>query len=259
MNYKLNLLKIVPLVTVTAGVLAPVEMATAGPGNDHSHDAEITEHSVILDAEAEDQSKTDGHGATAAGGYETAGDHGADAKHSVVKAGATAAGDHGAAAGDYGAAAGDYGKAAGDHGKHGGGIPQILLSPKAQKIEFFAFLSVIGLSILAPELFHRPKKNNQNVIHLKNNQTQKSSDYRSENHQHQAKADVSHARLVKFSQETEDVQEETTHIKQDTPSFKVVSDSTEPYTIPTKKLGQFDTDVKIIKLENWSQPDKDAA
>ncbi|MDJ0590848.1 MAG: hypothetical protein QNJ72_12760 [Pleurocapsa sp. MO_226.B13] len=250
MNYKLDLLKIVPLVTVTTAVLAPVEMATAGPGNDHSHDAEITEHSVILDAEAEDHS--------AAGGYETAGDHGADAKHSVVKAGATAAGDHGAAAGDYGAAAGDYGAAAGDHGKHKGGIPQILLSPKAQKIEFFAFLSAIGLSVLAPELFHRTKKDTQNVIHLKNNQTQKSSDYRSENHQHQAKADVPHARLVKFSQETEDVQEETTHVKQDTPSFKVVSDSTEPYTIPTKKLGKFDTDVKI-KIENWSQPDRDAA
>ena len=243
MNYKLDLLKIVPLVTVTTAVLAPVEMATAAPSNERSHDAEITEHSVILDAEAEDHS--------AAGSYETAGDYGADAKQSVVKAGAKAAGDQGAAAGDYGAAAGD-------HGKHKGGIPQILLSPKAQKIEFFAFLSAIGLSVLAPELFHRTKKDTQNVIHLKNNQTQKSSDYRSENHQHQAKADVPHARLVKFSQETEDVQEETTHVKQDTPSFKVVSDSTEPYTIPTKKLGKFDTDVKI-KIENWSQPDRDAA
>jgi hypothetical protein len=42
-------------------------------------------------------------------------------------------------------------------------IPQILLSKKAQQIEFFVFLSLIGCSIVAPELFYKPKKNSQSL------------------------------------------------------------------------------------------------
>ncbi|NJO96774.1 MAG: hypothetical protein HC764_12705 [Pleurocapsa sp. CRU_1_2] len=43
-------------------------------------------------------------------------------------------------------------------------IPEILTSKKAQEIEFFSFLSIIGLSVVVPEIFYHPKKEAQKLV-----------------------------------------------------------------------------------------------
>ena len=60
-------------------------------------------------------------------------------------------------------------------GEHTGsisGIPSFLLTKKAHQIEFFTFLSLIGLSIIIPEIFYKPKKNSQSTKYCENHQNQ---------------------------------------------------------------------------------------
>ena len=113
MKLNLSLLKLIPLlVTLTAGVLLPTNMAKAAS-------AAPTKEVTIKQETVKDGEQTEEH-------------HG-DGEH------------HGG----------------GEHHATGG-IPQILFSKKAQKIEFVTFLSLIGCSILLPELLHKPKQKNKN-------------------------------------------------------------------------------------------------
>ena len=224
MNFKLDLLKIVPLATITIGLLAPVKMVIAAGSSAPTETTNTNKHEVVKGKEA-------------GGGEYHAAESSAGGEH------------HGAA-----------------------GISEILLSPKGQQIEFLAFCSVIGLSLIVPELFYRPKKNAQNLLRLENNKTQQSHNQassaensentwqsESENHQHSTESHVTQTRLVNHSQDPENIQEETQKTKQDYPVLKFTTDNTkEPYTIPNKEIVQFDANSKI-KLDNWSQPDREAA
>ena len=94
MNWKLSVLKVIPLLTLTTGLLIPTNIAEAASS---APKESATTH-------------TDSH----AGGHKKA---------------AT--------------------------------VSQILLSKKAQKVEFFGLLGIIGASLVVPELFKKSKKNNQ--------------------------------------------------------------------------------------------------
>ena len=59
---------------------------------------------------------------------------------------------------------------AGEHSGSASGIPKFLLTKKAHQIEFFTYLSLIGFSIIIPEIFYKPKKNSQSTKYSENNQ-----------------------------------------------------------------------------------------
>ena len=74
---------------------------------------------------------------------------------------------------------GELHAAGGSHGggdSHGAnsisGLPEFLLSKKAQQIEFFIFLGVITAAIVGPEFLHKPKKNRQSNNYSPNNHNQ---------------------------------------------------------------------------------------
>ena len=222
MNHKLNLLTIVPLATVTIGVLTPVKMVSAATSSGLASDAEINKHSVVIETAEDDHGAT--HGAAAKGGHGAAAidDHGAT--H-----GAAAIDDHGAThgttdEGGHGAAAED------DHGaSHGASsISGTLLSPKAQQIEYFTFLGAIGLAIIIPELLYRPKKIAQNFLELENsvrefpqevfNKSKDTQEYKSEQDTSPSpvEAHTSQTQLLEIGQIiSETVEEQTTSISQE--------------------------------------------
>ena len=59
---------------------------------------------------------------------------------------------------------------AGEHSGSISGIPNFLLTKKAHQIEFFTYLSLIGFSIIIPEIFYKPKKNSQSTKYSENHQ-----------------------------------------------------------------------------------------
>lgn len=145
-------------------------------------------------------------------------------------------------------------------------IPEILTSKKAQEIEFFSFLSIIGLSVVVPEIFYHPKKEAQKLVIVEKNQAQGQNQafnekelqqYESRDNQQSIQAGLAPTRLINLSQEPE-ATTQNTEIKKDLPSLKVVADSPTPYTIPNKEIGQIQTNGKV-KLDNWSQPNSDVA
>lgn len=220
MNLKLNLLKIAPVVTTIAvGVFAPIEMVNAASGSDDNYVAKATQQEVVKKSTA----ATGGHGQSTA--------------------------------------------ATGSHGQSTAAtIPEMLTSKKAQEIEFFSFLSIIGLSVVVPELFYRPQKEAQKLVIVEKNQAQGQNQaftekdlqqYESKDNQQSIQAELSPTRLINLSQETEATQENT-ESKKDLPNLKVVSDSPTPYTIPNKEISKIQTNGKI-QLDNWSQPNRDAA
>jgi hypothetical protein len=244
MNLKLDLLKIAPLVTTIAvGLSIPIEMVNAASGSGDTHVAKTTQQEVVKKS------------TTAAGG------HGQST---------TAAGGHGQST----TAAGGHGQsttAAGGHGQSTtAAIPEMLTSKKAQEIEFFSFLSIIGLSVVVPELFYHPKKEAQKLVIVEKNQAQGQNQAfnekelqqsESRDNQQSIQPGFAPTQLINLSQEAEATQENT-EIKKDLPSLKVVSDSPTPYTIPNKEISQIQTNVQTngkIKLDNWSQPNRDAA
>ena len=220
MNLKLNLLKIAPVVTTIAlGVFAPIEMVNAASGSDDTYVAKATQQEVVKKSTA------------ATGGHEQS---------------TTATDSHGQST----AAA----------------IPEMLTSKKAQEIEFFSFLSIIGLSVVVPELFYSPKKEAQKLVIVEKNQAQGQNQafnekdlqqYESRDNQQSIQAGLAPTRLINLSQETEATQENT-ESKKDLPNLKVVSDSPTPYTIPNKEISKIQANGKT-KLDNWSQPNRDAA
>lgn len=230
MNLKLNLLKIAPVVTTIAvGVFAPIEMVNAASGSDDNYVAKATQQEV-------------------------------------VKKSTAATGDHGQST----AATGSHGQSTAATDSHGQStaatIPEMLTSKKAQEIEFFSFLSIIGLSVVVPELFYRPQKEAQKLVIVEKNQAQGQNQaftekdlqqYESRDNQQSIQAELSPTRLINLSQETEATQENT-ETKKDLPNLKVVSDSPTPYTIPNKEISKIQTNGKI-QLDNWSQPNRDAA
>ena len=52
---------------------------------------------------------------------------------------------------------------AGEHSGSNPGIPKFLRSQKAMQIEFITCLSLIGASIIIPELLYKPQKNSQST------------------------------------------------------------------------------------------------
>jgi hypothetical protein len=230
MNLKLNLLKIAPVVTTIAvGVFAPIEMVNAASGSDHTYVAKATQQEVVKKSTA------------ATGGHEQS---------------STAAGSHGQST-----------AATDSHGQSTAAtIPEMLTSKKAQEIEFFSFLSIIGLSVVVPELFYRPQKEAQKLVIVEKNQAQGQNQtfnekelqqYESRDNQQSIQAELAPTRLINLSQETE-ARQENTESKKDLPSLKVLSDSPTPYTIPNKEISQIQTNAKT-QLDNWSQPNRDVA
>lgn len=137
-------------------------------------------------------------------------------------------------------------------------IPEMLTSKKAQEIEFFSFLSIIGLSVVVPEIFYRPQKEAQKLVIVEKNQTQgQNQAFNEKESQQSIQAGLTPTRLIDLGQETEATQENT-EIKKDLPSLKVVSDIPTPHTIPNKEISLIQTNGKT-KLDNWSQPNRDAA
>lgn len=230
MNLKLNLLKIAPVVTTIAvGVFAPIEMVNAASGSDDNYGAKATQQEVVKKSTA------------ATGGHEQS---------------STAAGSHGQST-----------AATDSHGQSTAAtIPEMLTSKKAQEIEFFSFLSIIGLSVVVPELFYRPQKEAQKLVIVEKNQAQGQNQtfnekelqqYESRDNQQSIQAELAPTRLINLSQETE-ARQENTESKKDLPSLKVLSDSPTPYTIPNKEISQIQTNAKT-QLDNWSQPNRDVA
>ena len=250
MNLKLNLLKIAPVVTTIAlGVFAPIEMVNAASGSDDTYGAKATQQEVVKKSTA------------ATGGHEqstTATDsHGQST---------TATDSHGQST----AATDSHGQSTAATDSHGqstaAAIPEMLTSKKAQEIEFFSFLSIIGLSVVVPELFYSPKKEAQKLVIVEKNQAQGQNQafnekdlqqYESRDNQQSIQAGLAPTRLINLSQETEATQENT-ESKKDLPNLKVVSDSPTPYTIPNKEISKIQANGKT-KLDNWSQPNRDAA
>jgi hypothetical protein len=168
------------------------------------------------------------------------------AQQEVVKKSTTAAGSHGKST-----------TATGGHGHSTANMSEILTSPKAQQIEFFSFLSVIGLSLIVPEIFYRPKKEAQKLVIVEKNQAQgQNQAFNEQEHQQPIPAEIAPTRIISLSQEPEAT--ENTETKKDLPNLKVIADSPAPYTIPNKEIGQIQTNGKT-KLDNWSQPNRDAA
>jgi hypothetical protein len=289
MNLKLNLLKIAPLVTTIAvGVFAPIEMVNAASGSDHTYVAETTQQEVVKKSSTavggHEQSTTaaDDHeqSSTAVDDHEQSTTAADDHEQSTAavddhEQSSTAVDDHEqstAAVDDHeqsSTAAGGHEQsstAAGGHEQSTATMSEILTSPKAQQIEFFSFLSIIGLSLVVPEIFYRPKKEAQKLVIVEKNQAQGQNQafnekdlqqYESRDNQQSIKAELAPTRLINLNKETE-ATEKNTSIKKDLPSLKVVSDSPTPYTIPNKEIGQIQTNGKV-KLDNWSQPNRDAA
>ena len=240
MNLKLNLLKIAPVVTTIAlGVFAPIEMVNAASGSDDTYGAKATQQEVVKKSTA------------ATGGHEQS---------------TTATDSHGQST----TATDSHGQSTAATDSHGqstaAAIPEMLTSKKAQEIEFFSFLSIIGLSVVVPELFYSPKKEAQKLVIVEKNQAQGQNQafnekdlqqYESRDNQQSIQAGLAPTRLINLSQETEATQENT-ESKKDLPNLKVVSDSPTPYTIPNKEISKIQANGKT-KLDNWSQPNRDAA
>jgi hypothetical protein len=242
MNLKLNLLKIAPVVTTIAvGVFAPIEMVNAASGSDHTYAAKTTQQEVVKKSTTAAGSHGKSTTATGGHGHSTAvtGGHG----HSTA-----VTGGHGHST-----------TATGSHGKSTANMSEMLTSPKAQQIEFFSFLSVIGLSLIVPEIFYRPKKEAQKLVIVEKNQASNEQELQqseSREHQQPIPAEIAPTRIISLSQEPEAT--ENTETKKDLPNLKVIADSPAPYTIPNKEIGQIQTNGKT-KLDNWSQPNRDAA
>ena len=260
MNLKLNLLKIAPVVTTIAlGVFAPIEMVNAASGSDDTYVAKATQQEVVKKSTAATGGHEQSTTATDSHGQSTA----ATGSHEQSTA---ATGGHGQST----AATGGHGQSTAATDSHGqstaAAIPEMLTSKKAQEIEFFSFLSIIGLSVVVPELFYRPQKEAQKLVIVEKNQAQGQNQafnekdlqqYESRDNQQSIQAGLAPTRLINLSQETE-ATKENTETKRDLPSLKVVSDSPTPYTIPNQEISKIQTDGKT-KLDNWSQPNRDAA
>ena len=268
MTLKLNLLKIVPLVTTTVGVLAP-GMASAAINAELARDTKIDKHSVIIEAAAPSSKatvdKTAGDRGTSTGEHKEVHEATTKSKATVDKI----TGEHGAATDDHG----------GDHGASG---RETLLSPKAQQIEFFTFLGAIVLAVIVPELLYRPKKIAQNFLQLENSvrefpqdassKLEDTQQHKSKTNSSPAEADTPQVQLVEFSRVTpEEIEEQTASISRETteieeaarisediPNIKIIPSNIQPYTIPNKRLNQFDIDGQI-EVDNWSQPNRRAA
>lgn len=157
--------------------------------------------------------------------------------------------------------------ATGDHGQSTAAtIPEMLTSKKAQEIEFFSFLSIIGLSVIVPEIFYRPQKEAQKLVIVEKNQAQGQNQafkekelqqYEPRDNQQSIQAGLAPTRLIDLGQETEAIPENT-ESKKDLPNLKVAADSQTLYTIPNQEISPVQTNGKT-KLDNWSLPDRDAA
>ena len=58
------------------------------------------------------------------------------------------------------------------HSKGISAVPKVFLTKRAIRIEFITFLSLIGLSIIIPELYYKPKKKNQSTKSINNESSQ---------------------------------------------------------------------------------------
>ena len=226
MTLKLNLLKIVPLVTTTVGVLVP-GMASAAVNTEPARVTEIDKHSVIIEAAAPSSKatvdKTAGDRGTSTGEHKEVHEATTKSKATVDKI----TGEHGATTDYHGGEHGEvHGATADDHGgDHGASGRETLLSPKAQQIEFFTFLGAIGLAVIVPELLYRPKKIAQNFLQLENSvrefpqdassKLEDTQQHKSKTNSSPAEADTPQVQLVEFGQTTpEEIEEQTVGIGQ---------------------------------------------
>ena len=254
MSYKFSLLKIVPLAAVTVGLLAPIKIAEAASSSAPTDKASTIEHEVKEKGHHGDGHKTtttdshgDGYKTTAADSHgdshgTTADSHG-DAHGKTTDShgdghGTTAADSHGDSHGKTADSHGDgHGKTADSHGdghgttaadSHGdghgaSGVPQILLSPKAQRIEFFTFLGAIGLYIVIPELFYSPKKIAKNFSSLENEASLSLDE--TENTENLQEPQKGHAPSFEVIESSHRFESEQQPQEANTPSFEVIESS----------------------------------
>ena len=234
MSYKFSLLKIVPLAAVTVGLLAPIKIAEAASSSAPTDKATTIEHEVKEKGHHGDSHKTtatdshgDSHKTTATdshgdGHKTTATDsHGDGHKTTAADShgdshGTTAADSHGDG---HGATAAD------SHGDgHGASsVPQILLSPKAQRIEFFTFLGAIGLYIIIPELLYSPKKIAKNFSSLENEPSLSLDE--TENTENLQQPQEAHAPSFQVIESSHRFESEQQPQKEHAPSFEVIESS----------------------------------
>ncbi|WP_146132101.1 hypothetical protein [Pleurocapsa sp. CCALA 161] len=257
------------MTTIAVGAFAPIEMVNAASGSNGAYVAETTQQEVVkkstkaTDSHGQSTTAADSHGQSTT----AAGSHGQSTTATDGHEQSTAAaGGHGQST----TATDGHGQSTTATDGHGQStattIPEMFTSKKALEIEFFSFLSIIGLSLVVPEIFHRPKKEAQKLVIVEKNQAQGQNQafnekdlqqYESRDSQQSIQAGLAPTRLINFSQEPETA-EENTESKKDLPSLKVVSDVPTPYTIPNKQISQIQINGKT-KVDNWSQPNSDAA
>ena len=222
MNSSLSLLKIAPLITVLIGFISSTNIANAA-----------TSSTPLKQKTIKTQKNTKTKGSHALVESELGASHSANPEH------------HGKDSHDS-----TPHKAEAEH--HGiSGIPKILLSPQARRIEFFSFLGLLGLGIFAPEIFYRPRQKNNNIIHL---DTEKIS-AKAETIKTQKQFDnVTFAQFSDRQSATNEGQKMTGN----SPTFQVINEPPQTSTIPQRNSNNFPPKSKH-KLDNWSQPDRDVA
>lgn len=247
MNLKLDLFKVAPLMAVSIGVTTPVQIVTAA-----TSDAPVKQKLIKTKKNNPKYHSNDGHGLDKHQLTETQ-EH-SSAKPEVTKEATNATEHHG----------NDGSHDATSHGEdkeHQGisGIPEFLLSPQAQRIEFFSFLGLIGLGIFAPELFYRPRKKHQNIIHLET--VKKSQESELSTTQKQPNFNRGNVTFAQFSERDSDNQTDRESGQATTgeyPTFTVVTDISQPHVIPNRQTDSFNSGSKD-QLDNWSLPKRDIA
>ena len=124
------------------------------------------------------------------------------------------------------------------------GIPQLLLSKKAQKIEFFTLLSLIGASIVIPELLHKPKPKLKN--NLKNNSQSLKSREEPKNQR------------TEINKHNQDISSLKVIIEREIPSFNVITEHMKRLNSGSENSEKFN-DQEKIELESQSEKKQKAA
>jgi len=100
-------------------------------------------------------------------------------------------------------------------------IPELVASPKGQQIEFFAFLSIIGLFVVVPELLYNPKENSQSLDKNESNSA---------------------------------INEQTSNLEKNIPSLQIVSKKIKALSLTANNLGEFNE-----QEENQNEQEQKAA
>ena len=244
---------------VSIGVTTPVQIVTAA-----TSDAPVKQKLIKTKKNNSKSHSNDGHGLDQHQLTETE-------EHSSAKPEATNATEH------HGNDGGHDATSHGEDKEHQGisSIPEFLLSPQAQRIEFFSFLGLLGLGILAPELFYRPRKKNQNVIYLETEKKSQESELSTAQKQPNfnrgnvtfaqfsdkpaLKDTATHNGMAPLSDSDNQTDQESGQATTgEYPTFTVVTDISQADTIANRQTDSFASDSKH-KLDNWSLPKRDTA